>query len=78
MDFEKFFDSHMKNYIGKLKMMKWNRFEIGCKNESISFTSPLWQLCLHTVKVIKSNKEYKTDVEKSLLEYVYIHGQSEG
>ena len=22
--FEKFFDSHMQNYIGKLKMIKWN------------------------------------------------------
>ena len=31
--FEKFFDSHMKNYIGKLKMIKWNRFDTDCKNE---------------------------------------------
>ena len=30
---QKFFDSHMKNYIGKLKMVKWNRFDNDCKNE---------------------------------------------
>ena len=31
--FEKFFDSRTQNYIGKLKMMKWNRFDADCKNE---------------------------------------------
>ena len=25
--FEKFFDSHMKNYMGKLKIIKWHRFD---------------------------------------------------
>ena len=30
--FEKFFDSHMYNYTGKLKMIKWNRFETDFKN----------------------------------------------
>ena len=24
--FENFFNSHMQNYIGKLNMIKWNRF----------------------------------------------------
>ena len=38
--FQKFFDSRMQNYIGKLKMMKWNRFDADCKhNESFS---PAW------------------------------------
>ena len=31
--FEDFCDSHMQNYIGKLKMIKWNRFGTDCKNE---------------------------------------------
>ena len=31
--FEKFFDSHMQNYIGKLKMITWNGFDTDCKNE---------------------------------------------
>ena len=31
--YKKFFDSHMYNYIGKLKMIKWNRFDTDCKNE---------------------------------------------
>ena len=30
---EKFFDNHMLNYIGKLKMIKWNRFNTECRNE---------------------------------------------
>ena len=34
---EKFFDSHMENYIGKLKMIKWNRFDTDCKmNQPLS------------------------------------------
>ena len=33
LGFEKFFDSHVRNYIGKLKMIKWNRFDTDCKNE---------------------------------------------
>ena len=33
MGFEKFFDSHMWNYTGKLKVTKWNRFNTDCKNE---------------------------------------------
>ena len=46
MGFEQFFDSHMYNYIGKLKMIKWNRFDTDCKNKRaiftrcISFTGP--------------------------------------
>ena len=35
MGFEKFFDSHMQDYIGKLKMIKWNRFDTDCKNECL-------------------------------------------
>ena len=31
--FKKFFDSHIWNYIGKLKMIKWNRFHTNLKNE---------------------------------------------
>ena len=31
--FEKFFHSHMQNYIGKLKMIIWNRFDTDSKNE---------------------------------------------
>ena len=36
--FEKFFDSHMQEYIGKLKMTKLNRFDTDCKNERTIFT----------------------------------------
>ena len=44
---EKLFDSHMKNYIGKLKTINTNRFDTHCRNEWviltcwISFTSRL-------------------------------------
>ena len=31
--FKKFFDSHMQNYVAKLKMIKWNRFDTDSKNE---------------------------------------------
>ena len=31
--FEKFFDSHMQNYIAKLKIVKWNRFDTDCEIE---------------------------------------------
>ena len=50
--YEKFFDSHLKNYIGKLKMITWNRFDTDCKNEwaiftrLISLTGPLAVLIL--------------------------------
>ena len=33
VDFEKFFDSQMYKYIGKLKMIKWNRFDTDCTSE---------------------------------------------
>ena len=33
--FEKFFDSHMQNYTGKLTMIKWNRFDTGCGHTCI-------------------------------------------
>ena len=51
--FQNIFDSDMKNYIGKLKMIKWNRFDTDCKNERdvfircISFTCPLPPQCFH-------------------------------
>ena len=35
---EEFFDNHMESYIGKLKMVKWNRFDTDCKNEWAIFT----------------------------------------
>ena len=37
MGFEKFFDSHMQNYVGRLKVIKWNRFDTDCKNERAIF-----------------------------------------
>ena len=36
--FKKFFDSHLSNYIGKLKMITWNWFDTDCKNEWGIFT----------------------------------------
>ena len=45
-----FFGSHTWNYIGKLKIIKWNRFDTGCKNEwvilthCISSTDPCWKI----------------------------------
>ena len=38
MGFKKFFDSHLWNYIGKLKMITWNWFDTYCKNEWAIFT----------------------------------------
>ena len=42
--FEKFFDSHVQNNIGKLKMIKWNRFDTDCKNE--------WAIFSHRISFI--------------------------
>ena len=39
--FEKFFHSYMYNYIGKLRIIKWNRFDTDCKNEFAMFTAGL-------------------------------------
>ena len=46
--FEKFFDSHMQEYIGKLKMTKSNRFDTDCKmNELFSPAALASQLLWH-------------------------------
>ena len=50
VDFQKFIDSHMQNYIDKVRVIKWNRCDTDCKNEQaiftrwISFTGPLYSL----------------------------------
>ena len=38
VSFEKFFDSHMLNYIRKLKMIQCNRVDPDCKNEFKPFS----------------------------------------
>ena len=38
MGFENFFDKHVWSYTGKLKMIKWNRFDRKCKDEWAIFT----------------------------------------
>ena len=59
--FEKFFDSHLQNYIGKLQMITWNWSDTDCKNEwaiftrLISLTGPLSDH-LRVIKLIKFTK----------------------
>ena len=51
MCFEKFFDSHMWNYIGKLKMITWNRFDTKCEMNELLLPTGLASQVLCAMQV---------------------------